>query len=85
MKAPITSKARNPKQLISAIKRYRKLKKMTQKALGESAGVPQTSVSKIEVELIDPTLTTLFKLLAALDLELSVQPRQKNSDRWLTE
>lgn len=75
---PIT--ARNSNQLIAAIKRHRKLRGETQVQLGESAGVPQTTVSKVEVGLIDPTLKTLFKLLSALDLEIVIQSR-KEKDR----
>jgi HTH-type transcriptional regulator / antitoxin HipB len=81
----ITTRARNAKQLIAALKRHRKLRRLTQGNLGKLAGVPQTTISKVEIETIDPTLGTLFKLLAALDLELVVQPRQKQNDKWLVE
>lgn len=66
---------RTPRQLIDALKRYRKQRALTQAELGESANLPQTTISKIEVELIDPSLSTLFKLLSALDLELEIKER----------
>jgi HTH-type transcriptional regulator / antitoxin HipB len=84
MKSVLT-RVRSSKQLISALKRYRKLKRLTQNQLGQSAGLPQTTISKVEVELIDPTLTTLFRMLAALELELEIRPRKKESDEWLLE
>ena len=68
--------ARNAKQLILALRRFRKLKNYTQEELGLSAGVPQTSISKIEVGLVDPSLTTMFKVLAALDLEIVVKAKK---------
>lgn len=71
-----TVTARNAKQLVLALRRFRKLKTYTQGELGVSAGVPQTSISKIEVGLVDPSLTTMFKILAALDLEIVVKARK---------
>ncbi len=71
--------ARNAKQLATALKRFRRLLKLTQEQVGESAGIPQTTVSKVEVGLVDPTLTTCFRILAALDLELVIRPRAHSS------
>ncbi len=70
---------RTPSQLVNALRRYRKLKTLTQAELGESTGLPQTTISKVEVQLIDPSLSTLFRVLAALDLEIEVKER-KSSD-----
>lgn len=67
---------RTPGQLAAALKRYRKSRDYTQAELGEAAGLPQTTVSKIEVELIDPTISTLFKLLSALNLEIELKERK---------
>lgn len=66
---------RSSEQLIAALMRQRKLRGETQTAIGESAGLPQTTISKIEVGMSDPSLKTLFKILAALDLEILVQPK----------
>jgi HTH-type transcriptional regulator / antitoxin HipB len=66
---------RSSEQLIATLMRQRKLKGDTQSELGESAGLPQTTISKIEGGVGDPSLKTLFKILAALDLEILVQPK----------
>lgn len=66
---------RNRAQLSAALRRFRKLERRTQGMVGDSAGLPQTTVSKIEVGSIDPSLSTLFRVLAALDLELVLRPR----------
>jgi HTH-type transcriptional regulator / antitoxin HipB len=67
---------RTPAQLVNALKRLRQQGDLTQSGLGEMAGLPQTTISKVEVGIIDPSLGTLFKLLAALDLEIEVQARK---------
>ena len=72
----VAANIRTPGQLVNALKRQRKLRELTQATLGESSGLPQTTVSKIEVEMIDPTLSTLFKILAALDLEIEIKERK---------
>ncbi len=71
----VAAHIRTPNQLINALKRIRKQNTLTQAELGESAGLPQTTISKIEVGLIDPSLSTLFKVLAALDLEIEIKER----------
>jgi HTH-type transcriptional regulator/antitoxin HipB len=72
---PFAAHVRTPSQLINALKRFRKQRDLTQAELGESSGLPQTTVSKVEVELIDPSLSTVFRILAALDLEIEVKER----------
>ena len=69
--------ARTPKQFTEALRRFRKKSKLSQKDVGEKVGLPQTTVSKIEKELISPSLRNLYKLLAALDLEIVVRPRKR--------
>ena len=73
---PLADHIRTPSQLINALKRYRKHSDLTQAQLGETSGLPQTTVSKIEVEMIDPSLGTLFKIIAALDLEIEIKERK---------
>jgi len=73
---PLAAHIRTPAQLTGALKRYRQNREWTQAELGELAGLPQTTVSKIEVGLIDPSLNTLFKLLSALDLEIEIKERR---------
>lgn len=78
---PLNAHIRSPSQLLNTLKRIRKERKLTQAELGESSGLPQTTVSKIEVEAIDPSLGSLFKLLAALDLEIEVKERKSAMTR----
>ncbi len=46
---------------------------MSQRDLAEAAGVPQSTVARIERGVIDPRASTLNRLLKACGLELTVQ------------
>ena len=70
--------ARSPKQLGSVIQRVRKQQKLSQRELGEKAGLWQETISKIETGHSDTKLGTLLAVLIALDLELQVVPRSKD-------
>jgi HTH-type transcriptional regulator/antitoxin HipB len=77
----------SPESLGQALRAERKQKGFSQKAVGHSVGMEQHTISKIEKGNPGTELNTLFRLLAALDLELTVQPRQKPSigskgDSW---
>ncbi|MFA5516610.1 MAG: helix-turn-helix transcriptional regulator [Desulfuromonadales bacterium] len=70
-----------------ALRAARKKKGMTQQQTARSVGLDQPSLSKIERGESSARLDTLFRLLAALDLELLLQPRQQprgqsQGDRW---
>ena len=70
-----------------ALRAARKKKGLTQKQTANSVGLDQPSMSKIERGESSARIDTLFRLLAALDLELILQPRQKpldesEGDRW---
>jgi len=69
----------SPENLGQALRAVRKQKGMSQKAVGHSVGMEQHTISKIEKGNPGTELNTLFRLLAALDLELTIQPRQKPS------
>jgi len=64
------------KMLANALRDQRKAQQLTQTEAAKSVGVKQTTVSSFENAPEGTKLETLFKLLAALDLELHVQPRQ---------
>ncbi len=51
---PFADHVRTPSQLINALKRYRKQRDLTQAELGESSGLPQTTVSKVELNSLTP-------------------------------
>lgn len=61
------------KQLGQSLKRYRNIKKLTQKELAEEANLGQKSISFIEQGKPGVRLDTLFKLLSELDLEIIIQ------------
>ncbi|MFC1503561.1 helix-turn-helix domain-containing protein [Pseudomonadota bacterium] len=66
------------KMLANALRDQRKARNMTQTETAKVVGMKQTTVSAFENTPEGTKLDTLFKLLAALDLELHVQAR--NSD-----
>lgn len=72
--------ARLPKDVGSAIRQARKAKKLTQKELAVKSGVWQETISKIENGTASANLETIFDLLAALDMEMQIQPRSKGGE-----
>ena len=48
---------------------------MTQRALADASGVPQSSIARIERGTIDPRVDTLRRLLRATGSELEIAPR----------
>jgi HTH-type transcriptional regulator/antitoxin HipB len=67
--------ARTPKQLGASIRRYRRLKSLTQGVLGEKMDARQATVSKLESGEPATQLRVLMDALTALDLELVIRPR----------
>ena len=51
------------------LRRARAQKGLTQRQLAELAGIPQSSIAKIESGARQPTLPVLTRILAAVDLE----------------
>jgi len=77
----------SPQSLGEALRAARKKKGMSQREIGKSVGIDQPSISTIERGESSVRVDTLFRLLAALDMELVIQPRQKSlnqreGDRW---
>ncbi len=83
----MTVTIRNIKQMGECIARIRHSQNMTQKGLGEKADLRQATISALENGEVDSRLQTLFDILAALNLEIIVQPRpdDKYLDRLLHE
>ena len=71
--------ARTPVQLGAVLRRSRRAAKLSQQMLGEKAGLWQETISKIEAGQKATKIATIFDLLAALDLEMLIQPRTKGS------
>jgi HTH-type transcriptional regulator / antitoxin HipB len=73
----MNSLARDPKQIGNVIRRARKLQKLSQKCLGERAGLRQETISLIENGNPAARIETLLAVLAILDLEFQISPRSK--------
>jgi len=66
---------KTPQQLGAVLQGYRRERGLTQKEAGAKVGMAQKAVSKIELAPGRTGLSLIFKLLAALELELVVRPR----------
>jgi HTH-type transcriptional regulator/antitoxin HipB len=66
---------KTPQQLGSVLQGYRKHRGLTQNDVGAKVGMTQKAVSKLELGPGRTGLNLIFKVLAALDLELVVRPR----------
>lgn len=71
--------AREPRQIGNLIRRARKQRGWSQKALGEKTGLRQETISLIENGNPAARIETILGLLATLDLELQVAPRSKGT------
>ena len=72
---------KTPNQLGAVLKGFRRDRKLTQANLGATVGLPQNAVSEIVSSPDRSSLARVFKLLAALDLDLVVRPRQSSGKR----
>ena len=74
----------NSRQLGAVLQGLRREKKLTQAKIGAKVGLAQNAVSGLETDPAQASLTRVFKLLSALDLELVVRDRSKRrtSSDW---
>ena len=72
--------ARTPQQLGAILRGYRGERKLTQRAVGTATGLPQGAISEIESDPTTTSLSRIYRILAALDVELVIRPR-KSGDR----
>ena len=70
--------ARDPKQIGNQIRRARKLRAWSQKALGDKAALRQETISLLETGNPAAKIQTILAVLAALDLEFQIAPRSKS-------
>jgi HTH-type transcriptional regulator/antitoxin HipB len=80
-------KATSPKVLGQILKSARNDKGLNQQEAGRLVGITQAMVSRIETGESNARIDTLFRLLAALDMEMIVKPRGMSSnlsegDNW---
>lgn len=80
-------KATSPKVLGQILKSARNEKGLNQQEAGNIVGITQAMISRIETGESNARIDTLFRLLAALDMEMIVKPRGMSSnlgegDNW---
>ncbi|MEQ9060816.1 MAG: helix-turn-helix domain-containing protein [Gammaproteobacteria bacterium] len=63
-------------QIAERLKKARHEKGLSQRALSERVGIPQSQISKIENGAVDMRLSTLVELARTLELELILVPRK---------
>jgi HTH-type transcriptional regulator/antitoxin HipB len=73
-------KVTSPSALAIAVRDQRKLSKRTQAETAQGVGIKQATVSDFENKPESTKLETLFKILAALELELHVVKRGTTLD-----
>jgi HTH-type transcriptional regulator/antitoxin HipB len=81
------TKAINQKSLGIILRSARKNKSLTQAETGGVVGADQTTISHIERGESNLRIDTLFRILAALDMEMIVRPRERapnmnEGDTW---
>lgn len=65
----------SPNDLARYYRDLRKQRRISQSAIADEIAMRQDTVSKFELKADNVRLETLFRLLAALDLELHVEPK----------
>jgi HTH-type transcriptional regulator/antitoxin HipB len=68
---------RNNKEFGEAVRRARLKQKLRQVDLARKASVRQALISELENGTTSAKLDTVIKVLAALDMDLSIVPRRK--------
>jgi HTH-type transcriptional regulator/antitoxin HipB len=68
---------RNSNDFGAVIRKARLSKKLSQVELARKASMRQALISDLENGTTSATLDTMLKILAALELDLSIGPRQK--------
>lgn len=63
-------------EIAANIREARIAKALTQKALGQRVGLPQSHISKIEKGAVDLKLSSLVEIARALELEIKLVPRK---------
>ncbi len=69
--------ARTPRQMGDALRRFRKLKQLTQGDISGQVGMRQATISSVEHGDPGTQLKTLTEILKALNLELVLRERGK--------
>ncbi|WP_194207726.1 helix-turn-helix domain-containing protein [Superficieibacter sp. 1612_C1] len=70
----------NTKQRSSLLKDIRPTQKLSQGKVASKVGIRQDTVSSFELHPDSTRLETFFKILSALNLELTISPRNADAD-----
>jgi HTH-type transcriptional regulator/antitoxin HipB len=75
---------KTPQQLGAVLQGYRKQRGLTQAQVARTSGLLQSAVSELELDSSTASLNRIFKLLAALDVELVVRSRgpARKASEW---
>lgn len=73
-------KVTSPENLGLILRAVRKKKHLSQAEAGQSVGIDQPTLSKIERGESNFRIDTLFRLMAALDMEMTVKQCDQNAD-----
>lgn len=71
---------RSRRQFGQVLRTIRDNSKITQQELSNKSGVVQDKISKIENNNHNPTLDTVFRLLGALNYEITLQERSGSDE-----
>lgn len=71
--------ARTPQQIGSALRRYRRILRLSQTELGQKTSLRQATISAAEAGEPGTEIRTLCEILMGLELELVIRPRTKAS------
>jgi HTH-type transcriptional regulator / antitoxin HipB len=72
----------SPHQLAITVRDQRKQMQMSQADVGDHVGLRQETISAFENKADRTKLDTLFRILAALNLEIHVVPRGTQVSGW---
>ncbi|PHR96333.1 MAG: transcriptional regulator [Oceanobacter sp.] len=75
--------ARSPDQLGIAVQQQRLAHNLSQSALARLVGTSQKTISKIENGNPATRIETLFAVMAALDMQMTLGPRTKDSGKTI--
>ncbi len=77
--------ASSPKELALLIKDQRKKLKLSQAAVGKLVGLKQQTVSDFENRPENTAVSTLFRIIAAVNLDIDIIKKQAVQGRQWTE
>lgn len=68
-------------ELIISVISERKEQNISQRDLAKMTGLKQSTISRMEKEIVSPRLDTLIKIINALDLEITLTSKNNTKDK----